>query len=71
MYIGGHGIMQLNKTAIMLNSNQKYECFFDIEQKIRDLSKMDETYLLAILDCCRENFSLPSVIQDAQAKYST
>ena len=56
IYVGGHGVIKLNKTYIMLNTNDNYESYFDIEQKIRDLSQIDQTYLLAILDCCRDNF---------------
>ena len=38
IYVGGHGIIKENSTHVMLNINDKYECYLNFEQKVRELS---------------------------------
>ena len=46
--------MSLNRTLIMLNECDEYDCVFELEEWVRKLSLLDQVYILALFDCCRE-----------------
>ena len=60
VYFAGHGILQ-NTTKIVLNEddpNPKMR-YFDLESKLSSLSKLNNNYISAVFDCCREE--VPSI----------
>ena len=56
VYYGGHGILD-NTTKIELNEEDPEHRYFDLEQKLSSLSKMNNNFVAAIFDCCR--FEMP------------
>ena len=60
VYFAGHGILQ-STTKIVLNEddpNPKMR-YFDLESKLSSLSKLNNNYISAVFDCCREE--IPSI----------
>ena len=53
VYFAGHGAMD-NDTYIILNGPKMA---FPLEKMLRTISKMTGTYVIALLDCCREKLS--------------
>ncbi len=53
VYYAGHGIID-NTTKIVLNEEDPLFRYFDLEQKLSVLSKYHNTYIVSVLDCCRE-----------------
>ena len=53
VYYGGHGILE-NTTKIVLNEDDPMFRYFDLEQKLASLSKLNNNFIAAIFDCCRE-----------------
>ena len=49
VYYGGHGAMD-NFTSMILNEGK----IFNLEWFIRTLAKGKDTYVIGLLDCCRE-----------------
>ena len=53
VYYAGHGACD-NDTFIILNGKS---IMFPLEKILRVISKMKETYVVALLDCCREKLN--------------
>ena len=50
-YYAGHGAMQSGQSVCVLNETRK---FFPIEKQLREIGKLENSYVIALLDCCRE-----------------
>ena len=53
VYYGGHGVLD-NTTKIVLNEDDPMFRYFDLEQKLSSLSKMNNNFISVVFDCCRE-----------------
>jgi hypothetical protein len=53
VYYSGHGILD-NTTKIVLNEEDPMFRYFDLEQRLSSLSKLNNNFVAAIFDCCRE-----------------
>ena len=54
VYYSGHGACD-NETYLILNEDGK---MFAMEKMLRILSEMDNTYVIALYDCCREKVDI-------------
>lgn len=50
-YYAGHGAMQSGQSVCVLNETRK---FFPIEKQLRAIANLENSYVIALLDCCRE-----------------
>ena len=57
---GGHGI-QIGGTRALLNTTERIKINFQIEERVRILSMMPSTYVVAFFDCCREVMTLRDI----------
>ena len=59
IYYAGHGIMN-NYTEAVVNNNEagNAKFRFPIERQMRIIATNPGTFVLGVLDCCRENFQL-------------
>lgn len=53
VYYSGHGAMDTT-TKIVLNSEDKIEQIWPLESKLSVITSYQNTYLVSIFDCCRE-----------------
>jgi len=53
VYYTGHGVLEYT-TKIVLNEAEPLFRYFDLEQKLSSLSKMDNNFIHGVFDCCRE-----------------
>lgn len=53
MYYSGHGGMD-QYTKMVLNDSHGYFQYFKLEQELQILSKSENTFTVAVFDCCRE-----------------
>ena len=59
-HFGGHGL-QDNFTFAMCSIIERKKIALPIEQKVRDLSEVQDTYVVALLDYCREKMTIKEV----------
>ena len=64
---GGHGL-QDNFTYAMCSTIERKMVAFPVERKVRDLSEVPSTYVVALLDCCREKMTVAEVQQGKKVK---
>ena len=55
-YYTGHGFQQ-NWTQAALNVNHETNFKFDMEEKLSGFSEIENAYVVAIFDCCREDIA--------------
>jgi hypothetical protein len=51
VYFSGHGAFENNETSIILNGPS---IMYPLEKMLRCIGGMKGTYVVALLDCCRE-----------------
>ena len=57
-HVSTHGLTVNNQVAVLLNST-KWPNYFSMENKMRTLSGVENTYVISVFDCCRQE--LPPV----------
>lgn len=53
VYYSGHGVMDTT-TKIVLNEEDEVFRYFSMEAKLSIAAKYQNTYVVAVFDCCRE-----------------
>ena len=56
LYYAGHGAMVNGQTVFVLNEKRNYP----VEAQLRALAQLSNSYVVALLDCCRETWRDPS-----------
>ena len=69
MYIGGHGATKLEKQMYLLNSSDPKKVTYQIEYKLRNLIRDDDSFtrIVAVFDCCRANLANYEGLEKAYA----
>ena len=57
MQYGGHGV-QDNLTYALCNTANREKMFFNLEERVRGLANCDNSYIVGLFDCCRENMDV-------------
>lgn len=52
LYFAGHAEMD-NFTNVLLNADTREKYRFPLEMHLRTLGKIEDTYVIAVFDCCR------------------
>ena len=55
VYYAGHGTMKENKSFIVLPDPTNH--LYPLEDELRVLSRMDNSFVVCIFDCCRDTYS--------------
>lgn len=63
LYYSGHGVM-VTLTKMVCNEEQSFHRYWDLESKLSDLSKMPNTFVIGVFDCCREPLLGSEIIQN-------
>ena len=49
-YYAGHGAMRAGQSVCVLNESRQ----FPVEKQLREIAGLENSYVVALLDCCRE-----------------
>ena len=54
IYYAGHGLMVRNENKIVVQEKTEDKYLYNLEFQSQALSKIENSYILTIFDCCRE-----------------
>ena len=55
VYVSGHGVSENGQQCFVLNQETGKQNLFTVEDKLRKVSQMSQTSVLAFYDCCRQD----------------
>ena len=62
-YFSGHGAMNTTSN-IVLNEKLEEKHYFPLESKLRDLSTIENVFVIGLFDCCRRAIKTKSAQSD-------